>query len=59
MLLRGRKNFQTAAKSVGGQTLRKQLSSGSRKKLQAESFKQNLQNEPVGREETFIKTFSH
>ena len=28
----GRKNFQTAAKSVGRQTLRKQLGSGSRKK---------------------------
>ena len=28
----GRKNFKTAAKSVGRQTLRKQLGSGSRKK---------------------------
>ena len=28
----GRKSFQTAAKSVGRQTLRKQLGSGSRKK---------------------------
>ena len=28
----GRKNFKTAAKSVGRQTLRKQLSSGSRKR---------------------------
>ena len=28
----GKKNFKTAAKSVGGQTLRKQLGSGSRKR---------------------------
>ena len=31
-VVRGRKNFKTAANSVGKQTLRKQLSEGSRKK---------------------------
>ena len=31
----GRKNFKTAAKSVGRQTLRKQLGSGSRKRKRA------------------------
>ena len=30
---------------------------GSRKRLQAESFQQNLLNNPVGREETFLRTF--
>ena len=30
--LRGRKNFKAAAKSLGRQTLRKQLGSGSRKR---------------------------
>ena len=49
----GRKKFETAAKSVETQTLRKQLGSGSSKKVQAESFQQNLQNTPVGRQETF------
>ena len=52
----GRKSFNTTAKSVGRQTLRKQLGEGSRrstggskKGLQAESFQQNLQNKSVGR----------
>ena len=53
----GRKNLETAAKSVGSQTLRKQLGSGSRKKSAAESFQQNLQNKSVGREETFLQAF--
>ena len=53
----GRKIFKTAAKSVGKQTLKKQLVDGSRKRLQAESFQQNLLNNPVGREETFLQTF--
>ena len=57
----GRKNFKTAAKSVGRQTLRKQLRSGSRKRKaygrRAESFQQNLLNKSVGREETFSQTF--
>ena len=58
----GRENFKTAAKSVGRQTLRKQLGEGSRgqqvaeKGVRAESFRQNLQNKSVGREETFLKT---
>ena len=34
----GRKNFKTAAKIVGRQNLRKQLGSGSRKRLRAESL---------------------
>ena len=52
----GRKSFNTTAKSVGRQTLRKQLGEGSirstgcsKKGLQAESFQQNLQNKSVGR----------
>ena len=36
----GRKNFKTAAKSVGRQTLRKQLNSGSRKRKEAISLQQ-------------------
>ena len=50
----GRKNFKTAAKSVGRQTLRKQLGSDSRKKA---AFQQNLQNISVGRGEKFLRTF--
>ena len=60
----GRKNFQTAAKSVGRQTLRKLLGSGSGKKKGAIGVRQasrfiptNLQNKPVGREESFLQTF--
>ena len=53
----GEKNFKIAAKSVGGQTLRKHLGSGSGKRLQAGSFQQSLQNKPVGREETFLRAF--
>ena len=60
----GRKNFKTAAKSVGRQTLRKQLGSDSRKRKGAIGGRQasrfipkNLQNKPVGREETFLQTF--
>ena len=41
----GRKNFKTAAKSVGGQTLRKQLGSGSRKR--SHSNKINKTNQSV------------
>ena len=52
----GRKNFETAAKNVGRQTLRKQLGSDSRKRT-AESFQQDLQNKSVGGEETFLQTF--
>ena len=58
----GRKNFKTAAKSVGKKTLKKQLgegkgAAGGRAKNRGESFQQNLLNNPVGREETFLQTF--
>ena len=39
-VISGRKNFKTAAKSVGGQTLRKQLGSGSRKRKGAVGVRQ-------------------
>ena len=52
----GRKTFQTVAKSVGKQTLKKHLGEGTGKALQAESFQQNLLNNPVGREKTFLQT---
>ena len=54
----GRKNFKTAAKSVGRQTLRKQMCSGSMKKVKAESFQQNPQNTSVYRKKQFYKHFS-
>ena len=54
-----RKKFKSAAKSVGRQNLRKHLGSGSRKKLLAESFQQNLQHKPVGRGESFFTKTSH
>ena len=65
----GRKSFKSAAKSVGKQTLKKQLGEGevSRRRELAyggreavnieESFQQNLLNNPVGREKTFLQTF--
>ena len=52
----GRRNFKTAAKSVGRQTLKKQLGSGSMEGLQTESFQRN-QNKSAGRGETFLQTF--
>ena len=39
-IVSGRKNFKTAAKSVGRQTLRKQLGSGSKKKKGAKGKRQ-------------------
>ena len=58
------KNNKTAAKSVGRQTLRKQLWKGAAggrevagKRVQPESFLQTLQNKSVGREETFLQTY--
>ena len=42
-----RKIFKTAAKSVGRQTVRKQLGSGSRKMTASSFIFQNLQNKPV------------
>ena len=56
-VISGRKSFKSAAKSVGRQTLRKQLGEGNRKRTATESFQKNLQNNPVGREETFLQTF--
>ena len=53
----GGKNFKASAKSVGRQTLSKQLGSGNKRGLRAESFQQNLQNKSVGCEETFLQTF--
>ena len=69
----GRKNFKKAAKNMGRKTLRNQLGEGSRRRKgavggrelacgrqgrrQADSFQQNLQNKPVGREETILQTF--
>ena len=56
-VISGRKSFKSAAKSVGKQTLKKQLGSGSKQRRSIESFQQNLQNNPVGRKETFLQTF--
>ena len=54
----GRKTFKTAAKSVGKQTLKKQMGGEEAGKgPKAKSFQQNLLNNPVGREETFLQTF--
>ena len=54
----GRKSFKSAAKSVGKRTLRKQLGEGSRRgSKQRRIIQQNLLNNPVGREETFLQTF--
>ena len=44
----GKKNLKTFAKSVGKQTLRKLLGSGSRKKIASKVIQQNLPNKPVG-----------
>ena len=49
--------FQTAAKSVWRQILRVRLGSVTRIGVQAKSFRKNLQNKPVGREEPFLQTF--
>ena len=54
----GRKNFKTTAKSVGRQTLTKQLGIGSRKKSARKNIPKSLQNNPIGREETFLENFS-
>ena len=50
----GRKNFKTAAKSVGKKTL---IKNWVKVKNIGESFQQNLLNNPVGREETFLQKF--
>ena len=69
-IVSGRKNFKTAAKSLGRQTLRKQLGRGSKKRKGAIVGKElaygrqgsrvlpaKLQNKSVGRGETFLQTF--
>ena len=58
----GRKNFKTAAKSVGKQILKKNnwekgAAGGRQGANRGESFPQNLQNKSVGREETFLQSF--
>ena len=52
----GRRNFKTAAKSVGRQTLRKQLGSGCKKKTASRVIPKNLQNKSVGRGKTFLQS---
>ena len=47
----GRKNFKTAAKSVGRQTLRQQLGSGSRKRTASRINPTKFSKQSVGREE--------
>ena len=60
-VVKGRKNFKTAARSVGKQTLKKQLGEGNLRRtevvIRGESFQQNLLNNPVSREETCLQTF--
>ena len=52
-----RKNFKTAANSVGRHTARKQLGSSSRKRSASRVIPKSLQNKSVCREETFLQTF--
>ena len=53
----GRKNFKTAAKSVGKQTLKKQLGEGSTKRTASRVIpKKTLLYKAVGCEETFLQT---
>ena len=55
----GRKNFKTAAKSVGKQTLRKQLGQGSCRQTGGSKQRIFIPTKPtsVGLEETFLQTF--
>ena len=53
-VIRGRKSFKTAAKSVGKQTLKNNWVAVVNR---AEPFQQYLLNNPVGREETFLQIF--
>ena len=55
----GRKSFKSAAKSVGKQTLKNNWVKGAAEEVKnrTKSFQQNLLNNPVGREETFLQTF--
>ena len=52
----GKKNFKTAAKSVGKQTLRKQLGSGRRERTAIRVIPTKSAKKSVGREETFLQT---
>ena len=60
-VINGRKSFKSAAKRVGKQTLKKNRVKGASSAREAvnrrESFQQNLLNNPVGHEETFLETF--
>ena len=51
------KSFESAAKSVGKQTLEKRLGEGSCRLTGGKKTEENLLNNPVGREETFLQTF--
>ena len=53
----GRKNIKTTKKSVEKQTWENSWVVGAGNGVRAESFKENLQNKPVGRGETFPQTF--
>ena len=51
----GRKKFKTAAKSMGDRLWGNSWLVVAGKRLQAQSFQQNLQNKSVGREETVLQ----
>ena len=53
-VISGRKSSKSAAMSVGKQTLKKSWVAVVNR---GESFQQNLLNNPVGREKTFLQTF--
>ena len=56
-VISGRKTFKSAEKSVGKQTLKKQIGEGSRKSTASRIIQHNLLNNPIGREETILQTF--
>ena len=53
-VISGGNSFKTAVKGVGKQTVKKNWDVVVNR---GESFQQNLLNNPVGREETFLRTF--
>ena len=53
----GRKKFKPAARSMGRQTLRKKLRSGSKKRTANNINPTNTGKRPVSREESFLQTF--
>ena len=55
-VISSRKSFRSAAKCVGKQTLKNNWVKGPAVN-RGESFQQNLLNNPVGREESFLQTF--